>query len=364
MKQYFCVGTYSEPILFGTGETMLGKGEGIYLCSFDEGIIEQMSVIGARNASFLCLNETDSLIYSVNELKEYMGHFGGGVSELAYDSRGQLFQTRIYLSLGTDPCHIAVSHDSRFLAVANFGSGSVTIFQLGKNGAILAEPQFIPHTGKSIDPVRQSSPHAHAVIFAPKDDRLYVPDLGTDEVVCYEWRDGMWMADFKRTISVDPGSGPRFGQFSADGKHFYLINELASSVSHYHFDDGYLELVGTISTLPDDYFGDNICSHLHLHPDGKMLYASNRGHDSIFAAKIDDGGRLSFFGRWSCQGKTPRNFAIEPSGVYLLVGNQDSDAIEIFKIQEDGCLEHFDSFAIPTPVCIQFFNHTSFTVSK
>ena len=360
MKQYFCVGTYTEPILFGTGEVFTGKGEGIYLCSFENGKIQVINSISQRNPSFFCIDEKNQKIYTVNEMKEYLGEFGGGVTEITYNLKGEMREDKTYNTGGTDPCHIALSPNGRFLSVSNFANGSVSVFPVGDDGSVLPNKKVFNHEGDSIHPVRQKGPHAHSTVFSPSDNKMYVPDLGIDKLVCYSYNGMEVSSDPESTIDTYKGSGPRFGEFSSDGKHFYLINEIGSSVTHFLYDNGAMITKETVSTLPDDYTGENICSDLHISPNGKYLYASNRGHDSICVFSIGDDGGLSFIERQSCRGKTPRNFTITPDGEYMLIGNQDRDTFAVFKINTDGTLSFFDITDFPTPVCIRFFKETLF----
>lgn len=364
MKQYFCLGTYTEPILFGTGEVFQGKGKGVYICSIENGIIKQESSIEVRNPSFVCIDEEKHKIYTVNEMKEYLDEFGGGVSQIAYDQKGQMTLELSKNTGGSDPCHIIVSPDKKFLAIANFASGALTTFGLDANGSINSEKHVYQHVGNSIHPKRQLGPHAHSSIFSKDGKYLFVPDLGIDKVKAYTYTndaDGSVEPCESKDLSVAPGNGPRFGEFDKQGKNFYLINEIGSRVEHYAYEDGALTYKDGIDTLPSGFpKEDNICSDLHISPNGKYLYASNRGHDSIVVCQIKDDGALNIKETVSCQGKTPRNFAIDPSGEYLLVGNQDSDTIVTFKIKENGELEKVSVFDIGSPVCIQFFKNTVF----
>lgn len=359
MKQYFCTGSYTEPILFGTGEVFRGKGTGIAICGFADGIIDIIAELPLRNPSFLCIDEEHRKIYTVNETKEYNGEAGGGITQVAYDTGGAMTVEAGFGTIGTDPCHIIQSPGKTFLSVANFAGGSVTVFGLDAFGSVNKNRRLHQHSGSSIHPVRQTGPHAHSTIFTPDGRYMLVPDLGLDQVIQYEC--GAGEVSKAGVLPVPPGSGPRFGEFSRDGGHFYLINEISSQVMHFHYKDGLFAPRNSVTTLPADYRGENICSDLHLSPDGRYLYAANRGHDSITGYKVQKDGSLRFLQRTSCRGKTPRNFAVDPAGEYLLAGNQDSDTISIFRIEADGCLTYTGSQAFGSPVCIRFFRQTVFT---
>ena len=360
MKQFLCVGTYTEPILFGTGEVFQGKGQGVYICSFDEGEIKILQQFPVRNPSYLCINEEQRKIYTVNEMKEYLGAVGGGVTQLCYDEFGVIQQEATYNTAGTDPCHIQLAPNGKFISVANFASGTVTVFPVQQDGNLNGEKKVFQHEGSSIHPKRQKGPHAHGTVFCPGVKRMYVPDLGIDKLKAYTYEGDLIVPAPEEDVVVPVGNGPRFGEFTPDGKHFYLINEIASCVLHFTFDQGQLTEKESVNTLPPDFTGDNICSDLHITPNGRYLYASNRGHDSIVAYRICMDGHLEEIACYNCGGHTPRNFAIDPKGKYVLVGNQDSDTIAIFAIQRDGSLVFQRIAPFATPVCIRFFEKTTF----
>lgn len=354
MKHYFALGSYTEDILFGTGEVFHGKGKGISICEFEDGKIKVIKEIPVRNPSFLCLGRKNKKIYAVNELKEYNGAFGGGVTQISYDETYDMKIESDFQTKGTDPCHIILSPEETFLSVANFANGSVTVFPLDKSGNICKEGQLFQHQGSSVNPVRQKGPHAHSSIFAPDQNRMYVPDLGIDKVMAYRYRGAELRLDEQACISVPDGGGPRCGEFDRTGSNFYLINEISSQIIHFAYTNGEMVYRETINTLPDEFDGHNICSDLHIAPNGQWLYASNRGHDSIVCYHVKVDGSLAFVSRTDCGGKTPRNFAIDPTGRYLLCGNQDSDKIVIFEIKSNGILCQAGEMETGSPVCIRF----------
>lgn len=356
MKQYLCIGTYTEEILFGTGELFHGKGRGVSIAGFEEGNIEVIQDMKTINPSYLCVDEACNTIYTVNETKEYLGKTGGGATQLSYDADGYMEEVASYNVEGTDPCHIVKSPDGHFLAVSNFASGDVTILYLDEYGNMTGEMEVFHHNGSSIHPVRQKGPHAHSAIFTPDGRYMYVPDLGIDCVKAYTYNNGRVMPAPEADIKVPAGSGPRFGEFHVKGTDFYLICELSSQVMHFKYEAGHMLPLEIVETLPKEFTGDNICSDLHLAPNGKYLYASNRGHDSIVCYRISDKGALEFVERISSGGRTPRNFCIAPLGDYILVGNQDSDNITVFSIQENGTLVLKKQVPWGSPVCIRFFD--------
>lgn len=360
MKQYFAVGTYTEPILFGTGEVFVGKGKGISICEFEEGTIRELKELCVGNPSFLTLDEERKKIYAVNERKEFRGEYGGGVTQITYDDAGNMRVEQELPTRGTDPCHIDLSPGKEFLSIANFADGTVTVYSLDGDGNILAPCRIFEHRGESVHPIRQRGPHAHSVIFAPDENLIFVPDLGLDVVKCYRFEKNAIEPDPAHEVVVAPGSGPRFGEFGKGNGHFYLIQEIGSQVTHYRYSGGDMIEGETVGTLPESFREDNICSDLHITPDGRYLYASNRGHDSLVCYRLDESGCMQFAHRQSCGGRTPRNFVIDPTGRYLLVGNQDSDNITVFAIKDDGYLDQVNQIAFGSPVCLRFFKDTVF----
>jgi len=358
LKQYFVLGSYSEPILFGTGEVFHGKGRGISLCSLEEGRIELLGEIPLANPSFLCLDEKNRWLYAVNEVKEYLGEGGGGLTRLSYTEDFNFSVEGSWNTGGEDPCHVSLSPDKRFLAVANYSGSSFTIFPLDEKGQIGGESRtIVRHSGSSSHPERQKGPHVHSCIFSQEHPLLYTVDLGTDRVIAYDYSRGTLFREDSLSISVPSGSGPRYGEFSRDGGHFYLINELSSEIMHFTCLRGALTLRQTVRTLPGEFRGSSTCADLHLTPDGSLLFASNRGHDSIVSYRVEKDGDLTFLARQSCGGRTPRNFAVDPAGSHLLVGNQDSDLISVFRIHPDGGLEMINNWDTGSPVCILFFSN-------
>lgn len=354
------VGTYSRPILFGTGEVLEGKGKGIYRLLLDPEtgeMAEEGGPTAAANPSYLCLSPDQRFLYAVNELKEFEGQPGGGVS--AYRIRpedGSLTFLGSRPTVGSDPCHVVVNSRGTHVFVANFMSGSLCVCPVEADGSLGAHGQLIQHQGHSADPVRQKGPHAHSLTFSPDQRFAFVPDLGIDRLAAYR-------TDFDqgRLIPVPgfdtlPGSGPRFCEFHPGGRFCYLINELASTISLLLYDgNGGFILKQTVDTVPADCKAGNICADLHLTPDGRFLYGSNRGHDSLSVYRVDqESGALTWTDNIPCGGRTPRNFAVDPGGRILIVANQDSDNIVTFKISEaDGSLTRAREISCPTPVCVK-----------
>jgi 6-phosphogluconolactonase len=330
-----------------------GRNGNLRLLGLSEGIV---------NPSFLVINQPIKTIYAVNELKTYEGQQTGTVSAFRIGKHPwELQPLNIQMTMGTDPCHISLDKTGKFAAVANFRSGSITIYPIKADGSLGTQTISVQHSGSSVDPKRQAGPHAHAVVFDSSNRYLLVPDLGLDKVMVYTFDQNTGLITFqeKKTLSIAAGSGPRYLEQHPSERFFYLVNELSSTITVLRVADGNfsLEAIQNISTLPDGYSGDSTCADLHVSPSGKFLYASNRGHDSIAMFQIDrENGLLSWIGSVHTKGKTPRNFAIDPDGNYLLVANQDTDNIVVFSIDSTSGLlkETGIEVSVPTPVCIQF----------
>jgi 6-phosphogluconolactonase len=364
--QLVYVGTYSEPILFGTGQVLHGKGKGIYAFRFDAsaGALEPVGITeGVRNSSYLAFDPGRKFLYCVNEFKEYEGKASGAVSSFRIDREtGALTYLNTKASHGTDPCHLTVDRTGKNVLVANFASGSVCVLPLDADGSLKEASCVVQHEGSSVDPKRQTGPHAHAAEIDAANRYVFVPELGMDKVMIYELdpEQGRLTSNPQQPfVDVAPGAGPRQLVMHPNGRFAYLINELNSTMSAYGYDaaEGSLRELQTLSTLPADFTGDSTCAEVQIAPSGKFLYGSNRGHDSIVTFAIDAAsGMLTLVGHESTRGKTPRNFAVSPSGAFLAAANQDSDNVVMFRIDEaTGKLAPTgDVVAAGTPICVRF----------
>ncbi len=359
------IGTYTEPILFGTGKVLQGKGEGIYVYRLDPSSGELQFVsktTGVVNPSYLAFDAAGTFLYAVNELKTYEGEATGTVSAFAVDrGTGTLALLNERCTGGTDPCHVTVDARRKHVLVANFMSGSVSVLPVRDDGSLGAACAFVQHHGSSVDPSRQAGPHAHSVTLDAANRFAFVPDLGLDKLMIYRFDAERGTLDANATPWLDslPGAGPRHLSFHPDGRFAYLVNELDSTISVLSFDAGAgaLHRLQTVRTLPDGFGGAGTCADIHVDPSGRFVYASNRGHDSIVIHRIDQGrGLLGYVGHEPTRGFTPRSFAIDAAGRFLLVANQDSDTIVAFRIDaRTGMLEPTGHVAnVPTPVCVTF----------
>lgn len=360
------VGTYSEPILFGTGQIVQGKGKGIYAFHLDpaKGALEPVGVTeGVRNSSYLAFDPARKFLYCVNELKEYEGKASGAVSSFRIDQdSGALTWLNTKASHGTDPCHLIVDKTGRNVLIANFASGSVCVLPIAPDGSLNDASCVIQHEGTSVDPKRQAGPHAHAVEIDAQNRFVFVPELGGDKVMIYELHaeNGKLTPNKNQPfIKMAPGAGPRQLVMHPSGKFAFLINELNSTMTSYGYDasKGTLSEIQTLPTLPKDFSGHSSCAEVQMHPSGKFLYGSNRGHNSIVIYGVDlANGKLTLIGHESTRGKIPRNFEVHPGGEFLAAANQDSDNVVMFRIdQQTGKLTPTGSVAeAGTPICVRF----------
>lgn len=359
------VGTYTDPILFGTGEILQGKGKGIYGYRIDPatGALEQVGLTtGVTNPSYLAFDPSRRFLYAVNELKTYDGKPTGTVSAFAVDTpSGKLTFLNKQLTHGTDPCHVLVDDAREHIFVANFMSGSVCVLPIHDDGSLGEASDFIQHQGSGIDPARQKGPHAHSVTLDASNRFAFVPDLGLDRLMVYRFDPtrGMLEANGVPWIKMKPGAGPRHVAFHPNGTFAYLVNELDSTIAAlaYAGAAGTFSHLQTVPTLPRDFTGKSTCADIQVAPSGRFVYASNRGHDSIVIYRVDPrSGALDYVGHEPTQGKTPRSFGIDPTGRFLLAANQDSDTIVSFRIDPDnGTLRPTGQVTpVPTPVCVKF----------
>ena len=359
------IGTYTAPILFGTGKILQGKGEGIYVYRLDPstGALEFVSkTTGIANPSYLAFDSTQKFLYAVNELKTYQDRPTGTVSAFAVDAKtGRLDFLNRQVTHGTDPCHVLVDGQRKHVFVANFMSGSVCVLPVRDDGSLGEATDFIQHQGSSVDPARQKGPHAHSVTLDASNRFAFVPDLGLDKLMVYRFdqKRGMLAANAVPWITMKPGAGPRHLSFHRGGRFAYLVNELDSTVTVLSYDRsaGTFAPVQTVATLPEGFDGESTCADIQIAPSGTFVYASNRSHDSIVIYRIDPlDGRLSFVGHQPTRGKTPRSFGIDPTGSFLLAANQDSDTVVTFRVDPDsGMLQPTEHVAqVPTPVCVKF----------
>lgn len=353
-KYLLFVGTYTD------------KGsKGIYAYNFDAASAKLTSLgVAAEttNPSFLAIDPTSRFLYAVNETPTYKGASSGSVSAFAIDKQtGKLSLLNQVPSRGADPCYISFDKTGKYALVANYTGGSVAVFPIGRDGQIGEASAFVQHAGSSVNKERQEGPHAHWIETTPDNRFAVAVDLGLDQALVYRFdpKTGSISANQLSSASLDPGEGPRHLAFDRDGKFAYVVNELKSSITAFAYErsGGVLRKLNTVSTLPKGFTGSNDGAEIKVHPNGKFLFASNRGHDSIAVFSIDNRtGALTPVGDFSTQGKTPRNFEIDPTGTFLLVANEDGNNIVVYRIDpKSGRLTATgQTLEVPAPVCLKF----------
>lgn len=342
------IGTYTQ------------KGShGIYVFNFDTATgkaVELSHTDSISNPEFLTITKDKKFVYSTNEDKN------GMIS--AFELNGNklnLLQQKSVKS--ADPCYISLSPDEHSIMVANYTGGSITQFHRFADGLLSNAQQFIQHDGKSVNTKRQDKAHVHGAFFTPNGDYLFTPDLGTDEVYMYPYSNSASLpldVNNVKKIKSTPGAGPRHIAFSKNGKFIYVSEELTGSVSVYNFNKGKASFLQSVLTHPGNYKGEPGTADIHLSPDGKFLYVSNRGEENNIAkfpiltnGKLND-KQMQLF---STAGKKPRNFSISQDGNWLLAANQDTDNITVFRINKDnGALTNTgNTIHVSMPVCVVFF---------
>jgi len=351
-KEIMYIGTYS-----------LRGSEGIYVFEFDRkaGTMQQIQAVSnAKSPSFLALHPSGKYLYSVNEGADK----SGGVSSYSVDkATGKLQYMNGQSSLGAGPCHVSVDHTGKTAFVSNYGGGSLAVLPIEADGKLGVPSDSVQDVGAGPNKQRQEKAHVHSATLAPDNRFVYVADLGTDKLNIFEINTKNSTVKPASTpyASVKPGSGPRHLAFHPNGKYAYLVEEMISSVATFSRNPktGALTLIQDgVKTLPTDFTGQNTSADIHIDPSGKFLYQSNRGYNGLAIFSIGNDGKLTKIGDQPTEGKTPRNFLIDPKGEYVFVAHQDTDNITIFKLdQKTGRLTYTgQSVKVPAPVCVIMAN--------
>jgi 6-phosphogluconolactonase len=340
------------------------KSRGIYTCRFNSDT-GQLSVEGlaaqSPNPTFLAIHPNKRFLYAANEISDYEGKSAGSVSAFEIDAAsGRLTPLNTQSSGGPGPCHLTVDATGKYVLVANYSGGSIASLPIQPDGRLGSMAAFVQHTGASVNAQRQEAPHAHCIDLDVSNRRAYVADLGLDKILVYNFdpKTGALNAEKALTANLRPGAGPRHIAFDRKGHFAYVINELDSTITTMAHDNskGSLQALQTLSTLPFSWTNQNFPAEIEVHPSGKYVYGSNRGHDSIVIYTVEDKGQLKPVDYPFAMGKNPRNFTIDPTGQFLLVAHQASDIIIVFRIDEStGKLtETGYKVGIGAPVCLKF----------
>lgn len=343
------IGTYTK-----------GTSKGIYVYRFytETGRLAYLNEIdGVSNPSYLCVANNNKFVYAVNENGK-----DGEVSAFTFEPKlGKLVFLNKQSSSGADPCYVSVDKDQKNVFVANYSSGSLAVLPVNKDGSLSPVSQLVQDQGHGVNAARQEGPHVHIAMLSPDEKYLLYSDLGTDKLSVMRYhasRPQPLTPANPAFVSVTDGEGPRHIVFSQDKKHVYMVTEMGSAVHVFDYDNGKLKEKQSITLLRDGFKGQTAGAAIHISPDGRFLYASNRletNEISVYAIDPDNGS-LIFAQRVSSYGKNPRDFAIDPSGNFLLAANQDSDDIIIYRIDKsNGKLNRIPTIVqIGNPVCLKF----------
>jgi len=347
------VGTYTGP-----------KSDGIHAFRFDTdtGVVEPVGLVAkTANPTFLAVHPDGRHLYAANEVDQWNGKAGGYVTAFRVDpATGMLEEINQQSTVGAGPCHLNVDVTGRALIAANYGGGSVVSFPVAPDGSLRPHASFVQHTGSSGDPARQKEPHAHSANLSPDNRFVFVADLGLDKVMVYALDPARatltpHTAPFAR---LAPGSGPRHLAWAPDGRSAYVNGEMLSTLTRFSYEAqaGLLNEGATASTLPAGFSGNSSTAEVRVHPNGRFVYVSNRGHDSIAVFRTDSKGALTLVENVSTQGKVPRNFNLDPTGRWLWAANQDSGSVVIYSV--DGASGHLKAtgqrLEVGSPVCVRF----------
>ncbi|MFN8291668.1 MAG: lactonase family protein [Chitinophagaceae bacterium] len=351
-EYYLFVGTYDSP-----------KSEGIYVYKFSgsDGSATAVSSVRTSNPSYLAVSPDEKMVYAVNENGDSAA-FAGAVSAFSFDkSAGQLTLINQQPSLGNNPCYISVDKSGKWIFAGNYSSGNMVILPVREDGSLGPVKMNQPYTGSGPNKDRQLSSHVHCTILAGNDKDLFVTDLGSDKVNIehFHAKTGFVFDNEHKAIQMEPGAGPRHLAIDDDRDFIYVIEELTGYVSVYTYpEDGNAQFVQRVRITPDDYTGKVSGADIHLSPDGRYLYTSCRGDANVIGIYAVDKkkGTLTLKGFQPTLGKTPRNFNFDPDGKFLLVANQNSDEIVIFKRDtRTGLLKDTGNrISVGKPVCIKW----------
>lgn len=352
-------------VYFGT--YIGGKSKGIYVSRLEAGsgaLSTPQLVAETPNPSYLAIHPTNHFLYAANEVRSFEDKETGSVSAFGVDrASGTLTPLNQQASAGRAPAYLVVDKSGRNVLVANYGGGSVAVLPIAPDGTLKPASASVQHTGSSVVPGRQSAPHAHSLTVDPANRFAYAADLGLDKVLIYRFdaEQGSLVPNDPPFVAVAPGAGPRHFAFHPNGRFAYVINEIDVTVTAFTTDlqGGSLTELQTVSTLPPGQAVETGFStaDVQVHPSGRFLYGSNRGHDSIVVFAIDqETGRLTHVENRSTEGSTPRGFGIDPSGTFLLAANQRSDSVVVFRIdQQTGRLAPTGhTIEVGSPVCVKF----------
>jgi 6-phosphogluconolactonase len=352
-KEILYVGTYS-----------VRGSQGIYAYSFNrvkQTLTLLQTVPSLESPSFITVHPTQKYLYSVNRGKADIADQGGSVSAYGIDpATGRLSGLNNKSSYGDGPCYVEVDKTGKYIFISHYGEGNLTVLSLFKDGLVGSVSDAKKYTGSGVHPERQQSPHIHSTVVSPDNKFVYVMDLGTDKIYIYDFNSDSGTLSPAATpeVTVIPGAGPRHLALHPSGNFAYLVEELTSTVGVFSVDktSGALTVLqDSVKSLPENFTEKNTGADIHTDISGKYLYMSNRGANVLSIYTIGENGTITLTGHQSTNGKVPRNFLIDPKGQYLFAANQDSDTINIFKINaKTGKLTEVGKpVKVPSPVCLK-----------
>jgi 6-phosphogluconolactonase len=353
-REYFVyIGTY-------TGK----KSQGIYAfrLQMGSGELKPIGLVAeTANPTYLDVHPTGKYLYAANEVDKFGGKPSGAVTAYAVDQQsGKLTKLNEQPSGGPGPCHVSVDKNGKVLLVANYGGGSIASYRVKRDGSLDQIATFIQHEGSSVNSQRQEAAHAHCISVGPENRFVFAADLGLDQILSYklDLDTAKLVPSDPPFVAVAPGAGPRHFAFSPDSRYCFVINELNSTLTAFRYSDvsGSLKELQTVSTIPGPVPG-NSTAEIEVHPSGKFVYGSNRGHNSIVVFAVDAStGKLTHVENQPSGGKVPRSFGIDPTGKWLLAANQSSDNVVVFQIDpSSGHLKPTEhTVEVGAPVAVKF----------
>ena len=351
--RYLFVGTYTKK-----EDHVDGKADGINIFRVSNGGELEITATEKNviNPSYLTLSSDGNNLYVVNETGPDVDTTGSISAFRVNPANGSLELINSQSSHAFAPCYVTLDARDRLALITNYVGGVVAVYPIQSSGALGKASQVIRLTGHGPVSARQQSSHPHSVNISPENTFAYVADLGTDRIMIYriDYKNNRLIPAVTPYFEMEPGAGPRHMAFHPLGKYVYVINELNNTIVALRYDDktGQLEALHPVTTLPNHYVGDSYTADIHITDDGRFLYSSNRGHNSIAAFQIDyESGHLTALGHEPTRGEFPRNFLIDGKNLY--VANQNSDNVVMFRIHASGKLEYVMEFETKTPVCLK-----------
>ena len=354
------ISTQAQKNIMLVGTYTTGKSEGVYVYSFDSKTGEsiKLSSIKSTNPSYIAVAPNNKYVYVVNE-EGNNNAVGGSVTAYKYNQdSSSLTLINSELSGGDHPCYVTVDKTGKWLIAGNYNGGNIAVMPILENGAV-GKATLTQHYGSSTNKVRQTKPHVHCTYLSADNKYLFVPDLGLDKTLIYNFnaKTGTITSTKQAFVQSDTSAGPRHIEFSADNKFAYLMEELSATVQVFKHKKGKLTSIQKIKATPPAYTGTQGSADIHVSPDGHFLYCSNRGgSNSITCFRIQEDGKLVFLYNTPSLGIAPRNFNFDPTGNFLVVAHQKSDAIVVFKIDRASgyITDTGKNITVGNPVCVKW----------